>query len=105
MKDPEKNYSSLSNNIISDVTSWAKKLPAFTNDELCPKFIAAYIFATQNLSSSTFAPILTGFKMVGAPVGTTHRNRHGFHLLNAVEADRLVKEHTEVLQNERIFGL
>ena len=28
-----------------------------------------------------------------------------FHLLDAVEADRLVKEHTEVLQNERMFGL
>ena len=26
-------------------------------------------------------------------------------MLNAVEEDRLVKEHTEVLQNERMFGL
>ena len=36
---------------------------------------------------------------------TFHPQRHGFHLLDAVEADRLVKEHTEVLQNERMFGL
>ena len=105
MKELEKIHASLSNNIISDVRSWAKKLPASTNDELRSQFIAANIVATQNLSSSTFAPILTGFKMVGAPVGTTHRNRYGFHLLNAVEVDRLVKEHNEVLQNERMFGL
>ena len=43
--------------------------------------------------------------MAGASVGSTHRNRHGFHLLNSVEANRLVKEHTQVLQEERMFGL
>ena len=48
--------------------------------------------------------MLTGFKMAGAPVGTTHGNRHGFHLLNAVEADRLVKEHPQILQQVGIFG-
>ena len=36
---------------------------------------------------------------------TFYPQRHGFHLRDAVEADRLVKEHTEVLQNERMFGL
>ena len=35
MKELEKLHASLSNNIISDVTSWAKKVPASTNDELC----------------------------------------------------------------------
>ena len=58
MKELENLHASLSNNIISDVTSWAKKLPASTNDELRSKFIAASIVATQNLSSSTtwFSP-------------------------------------------------
>ena len=77
----------LANNIIPEVKTWANKLPASTNEELRCKFIAANIVATENLPSSKFAPILTGFKMVGAVVGTTHRNCQGFNMLAAIEAD------------------
>ena len=80
MKELEKIHASLSNNIISDVSSWAKKLPA------------------SNCALNSLQLILFQLK-------TFHPQRHGFHLLDAVEADRLVKEHTEVLQNERMFGL
>ena len=30
------------------------------------------------MPSAILAPVLTGFKMAGAPVGSTHRNGHSF---------------------------
>ena len=35
--------------------------------------------------------------MAEAPAGNTYRNREGPNILNAVEADRIVKEHTGTL--------
>ena len=64
MKKYEKLNAAISNNIVPEVKSWANKLPASTNNELQSKFIAAYTVATQNLASPTFAPVVTGFKMV-----------------------------------------
>ena len=48
---------------------------------------------------------LNSSQLILLKLKTFHPQWYGFHLLNAVEADRLVKEHTEVLQNERMFGL
>ena len=66
MKEYEKLTAAISNNIIPNVKSWANKLPSSTNAELRSKCIAANVVTTQNLSLSTFAPVLTGFKMAGA---------------------------------------
>ena len=38
-------------------------------------------------------------------MGNTYRNLEGFNVLNAVEADRLVKEHSQLLSEQRLFGL
>ena len=48
---------------------------------------------------------LNSSQLILVKLKTFHPQRYGFHLLNAVEADRLVKEHTKFFQNERMFGL
>ena len=65
-----------SNNIISEVKRWANKFPSQQNAELRSKF---------------------NTKMAEGPVGNTSRNREGPNILNAVEAERIVIEHTGTL--------
>ena len=60
-------------------------------------FICENIVASENLSSRKITPILTCFKMPEAPVGNSSRNREDLNIMNAVEADRIVKEHTGAL--------
>ena len=67
------------------------------NAKLRSNFICENIVASENLSSRKITPILTCFKMPEAPVGNSSRNREDLNILNAVEADRIVKEHTGAL--------
>ena len=64
------------------------------NAKLRSNFICENIVASENLSSRKISPSLTCFKMPEAPVGKISRNREDLNILNAVEADRIVKEHT-----------
>ena len=67
------------------------------NAKLRSNFICENIVASENLSSRKITPILTCFEMLEAPVGNSSRNRKDLNILNAVEAHRIVKEHTGVL--------
>ena len=67
------------------------------NAKLRSNFICENIVASENLSSRKITPIFTCFKMPEAPVGNSSRNREDLNILNAVEADRIVKEHTGAL--------
>ena len=38
-----------------------------------------------------------------APVGTTHKKCQGFNVLTAIDGDRIVKQHSEILKQERFI--
>ena len=49
--------------------------------------ICVNLLATEHIAPDKFHAVLTSYKQAGSNVGETHRNAHGFDMLNSVQAD------------------
>ena len=93
------------NPLTPEIEAWRAKISKTLNAQLCSKFVASNLLATEHISSKKFAVVLKGFKKAGAPVGDTHQNSEGFNLFCAVQAEKITVDQTERLQQSRSFGL
>ena len=95
----------MTNELAPEVTTWEGKISKSLNEQLCNKFVCANLLATEHIAPDKFHAVLTSYKQVGANVGETHRNAHGFDMLNSVQADMLLEDDTIFLTKCRFFGL
>ena len=76
---------------------WTYKISKQLNSELCCKFVASNLLATEQISNKKYRPVLKAFKKVGAPVGDTHQNLDGFNIFWGVQADKLWQDQKQTL--------
>ena len=96
---------SMTNSIAPGVETWSSKLSKATNEELFCKFVASNLLGTEGFSDKKYKAVLESFELVGAKVGTTHRNKRGCAIFQALEADLIHEEHTQELVDARFLSL
>ena len=84
---------------------WTSKISKQLNSELCCKFVASNLLATEQISNKKYRPVLKAFKKVGAPVGDTHQNLDGFNIFWGVQADKLWQDQKQNFGGMESFGL
>ena len=98
-------YPATSNSIAPEVELWTSKISKQLNSELCCKFVASNLLATEHISNKKYRPVLKAFKKVGAPVGDTHQNLDGFNIFCGVQADKLLQDQKQNFGVMESFGL
>ena len=96
---------SFSNSVAPEVETWSSKISKSSNAELKTKFVASNLCGTEGFADKKFRPILDAFESVGAQVGTTHRNKRGCALFQAVQADLIHEEDSNDLKEARFISL
>ena len=101
----ENGIGQLKNGFVPEVTAWSLKISESLNEQLAAKVIAENWLSTEHVASDKYETLLDAFEKAKANVGTTHRNRRGFDIFNAVHSDFILKDQKHNFQNLRTFGL
>ena len=101
----ENSIGQLKNGFVPEVTAWSLKISESLNEQLAAKVIAENWLSTEHVASDKYETLLDAFEKAKANVGTTHRNRRGFDIFNAVHSDFILKDQKHNFQNLRTFGL
>ena len=95
----------LTNAVVPEMKAWKPKISEHLNEQLCNKVIVENWISTEHVASDKYGSLLEAFHQGKSNVGTTHRNRYGYHLFNSVHSDLILFGQKKKFQKFRCFSL